>query len=67
MKHPDRHGLVTFGETMGLISASGIGRLEPGPAFGYGIGGAESNVRDRRGTPRRASHLDRSARARRDR
>jgi len=44
VNHIGGRGLVTFGETMGLISASGIGRLEPGPAFGYGIGGAESNV-----------------------
>lgn len=37
-------GLLTLGESMGLISASGIGRLEAVPAFAYGIGGAESNV-----------------------
>jgi 2-dehydro-3-deoxygluconokinase len=44
VSQPDRPGLVTLGETMGLISASGIGRLEAGAAFTYGIGGAESNV-----------------------
>ena len=37
-------GLVTFGETMGLISALDIGPLEASRGFRYGIGGAESNV-----------------------
>lgn len=37
-------GLLTFGETMGLVSADGIGPLEHARGFGFGIGGAESNV-----------------------
>ena len=37
-------GLVTFGETMGLVSAVDTGPLEFARAFSYGIGGAESNV-----------------------
>jgi 2-dehydro-3-deoxygluconokinase len=37
-------GLVTLGETMGLISADSIGPLEYARSFGFGIGGAESNV-----------------------
>lgn len=37
-------GLVTFGETMGLVFADGIGPLEYARSFGFGIGGAESNV-----------------------
>jgi 2-dehydro-3-deoxygluconokinase len=37
-------GLVTFGESMGLISALDIGPLETARGFRYGIGGAESNV-----------------------
>jgi 2-dehydro-3-deoxygluconokinase len=37
-------GLFTFGETMGLIAADGIGPLGHARSFGYGIGGAESNV-----------------------
>lgn len=37
-------GLVTLGETMGLISAVGIGRLDLAAGFTFGIGGAESNV-----------------------
>ncbi|MEV4636733.1 sugar kinase [Actinoplanes sp. NPDC049548] len=37
-------GLLTFGETMGLVSADGIGPLEYARGFGFGIGGAESNV-----------------------
>lgn len=40
----DRSGLVTFGETMGLVSAVDTGPLEFARAFSYGIGGAESNV-----------------------
>jgi 2-dehydro-3-deoxygluconokinase len=39
-----RAGLVTFGETMGLLSALDTGPLEFARSFGYGIGGAESNV-----------------------
>ncbi|WP_432093418.1 sugar kinase [Streptomyces sp. bgisy100] len=37
-------GLVTFGETMGLVTALETGPLEYARSFGYGIGGAESNV-----------------------
>jgi len=41
---PGRSGLVTFGETMGLVSSVDTGPLEFARAFTYGIGGAESNV-----------------------
>ena len=37
-------GLVTFGESMGLISTPDIGPIEFAHEFRYGIGGAESNV-----------------------
>jgi 2-dehydro-3-deoxygluconokinase len=37
-------GLFTFGETMGLVAAEGIGTLEHVSSFRYAIGGAESNV-----------------------
>jgi 2-dehydro-3-deoxygluconokinase len=37
-------GLFTFGETMGLVAADGIGSLEYARSFSFGIGGAESNV-----------------------
>ena len=37
-------GLLTFGETMGLVAAEGIGPLEHAHGFRLGIGGAESNV-----------------------
>ncbi|WP_225625860.1 sugar kinase [Streptomyces werraensis] len=37
-------GLLTFGETMGLISAAGTGSLDYVRDFTFGIGGAESNV-----------------------
>ncbi|MFI5936402.1 sugar kinase [Actinoplanes sp. NPDC051494] len=37
-------GLLTFGETMGLVAADSIGRLEHARGFTLGIGGAESNV-----------------------
>ncbi|CAG6397984.1 sugar kinase [Streptomyces cocklensis] len=37
-------GLVTLGETMGLVTAGEIGSLEYARTFTYGIGGAESNV-----------------------
>ena len=37
-------GLVTFGESMGLISTPDIGPIEFAREFRYGIGGAESNV-----------------------
>jgi 2-dehydro-3-deoxygluconokinase len=36
--------LFTFGETMGLVAADGIGPLEYARSFTVGIGGAESNV-----------------------
>lgn len=39
-----RRGLITFGETMGLLTALDIGLLESSQGFRYGIGGAESNV-----------------------
>ena len=37
-------GLVTLGETMGLVAADGIGLLEHARDFHFGIAGAESNV-----------------------
>ncbi|WP_250033245.1 sugar kinase [Paractinoplanes maris] len=37
-------GLLTFGETMGLVAADGIGPLAYAKSFSFGIGGAESNV-----------------------
>lgn len=37
-------GLVTLGETMGLVTAGEIGSLEYARTFTFGIGGAESNV-----------------------
>jgi 2-dehydro-3-deoxygluconokinase len=37
-------GLITFGETMGLLTAIDVGPLELSGQFRYGIGGAESNV-----------------------
>jgi 2-dehydro-3-deoxygluconokinase len=37
-------GLITLGETMGLVAADGIGSLEYARSFHFGIGGAESNV-----------------------
>jgi 2-dehydro-3-deoxygluconokinase len=36
--------IFTFGETMGLVAADGIGPLEYARGFSFGIGGAESNV-----------------------
>lgn len=39
-----RGGLITFGETMGLLTAVDVGPLELSRQFRYGIGGAESNV-----------------------
>ena len=36
--------LFTFGETMGLVAADGIGPLAYARSFSFGIGGAESNV-----------------------
>lgn len=37
-------GVITFGETMGLLTALDIGALERAHSFRYSIGGAESNV-----------------------
>ncbi|MGX6606869.1 sugar kinase [Micromonosporaceae bacterium Da 78-11] len=37
-------GVFTFGETMGLVAADGIGPLAHARSFSLGIGGAESNV-----------------------
>ena len=37
-------GLFTFGETMGLVAADGIGPLAHARGFSLSIGGAESNV-----------------------
>lgn len=37
-------GVFTFGETMGLVAADGIGPLGHAKNFTFGIGGAESNV-----------------------
>lgn len=43
--HPATHrGLVTFGESMGLISTPDIGPIEFAHEFRYSVGGAESNV-----------------------
>jgi 2-dehydro-3-deoxygluconokinase len=36
--------VFTFGETMGLVGADGIGLFEYARSFTFGIGGAESNV-----------------------
>jgi 2-dehydro-3-deoxygluconokinase len=38
------HGLLTFGECMGLISTPDIGPIEFAREFRFGIGGSESNV-----------------------
>ena len=37
-------GLFTFGETMGLVAADGIGPLDYAKGFSFTMGGAESNV-----------------------
>jgi 2-dehydro-3-deoxygluconokinase len=37
-------GLFTFGESMGVVNADGIGPLAHARTFSFGIGGAESNV-----------------------
>jgi 2-dehydro-3-deoxygluconokinase len=37
-------GLFTFGESMGVIAADGIGPLAYARSFSFGVGGAESNV-----------------------
>lgn len=41
---PSGPGLLTFGEAMGLVTATGIGSLDYVRDFTFGIGGAESNV-----------------------
>jgi 2-dehydro-3-deoxygluconokinase len=41
---PVSHGLLTFGETMGVVIADQPGQLGTVRSFGVGIGGAESNV-----------------------
>jgi 2-dehydro-3-deoxygluconokinase len=38
------NGLVTFGETMGLVTMDGVGPVEYARGWSFGIGGAESNV-----------------------
>jgi 2-dehydro-3-deoxygluconokinase len=37
-------GLFTFGESMGVVNADGIGPLAHARTFSFGIGGAETNV-----------------------
>jgi 2-dehydro-3-deoxygluconokinase len=37
-------GLVTFGETMGVVAADDVGTLGHARSFSFGIAGAESNV-----------------------
>jgi 2-dehydro-3-deoxygluconokinase len=37
-------GLVTLGETMGLITQTGVGHVHNGEAMTFGLGGSESNV-----------------------
>ena len=44
MSGPAARSLITFGETMGLVGADGIGPIEYARGFSFGIGGAESNV-----------------------
>jgi 2-dehydro-3-deoxygluconokinase len=39
-----RSGLITLGETMGLITQTGVGHVRNGEAMTFGMGGAESNV-----------------------
>ena len=39
-----RSGLVTLGETMGLITQTGVGHVHNGEAMTFGMGGSESNV-----------------------
>lgn len=39
-----RRGLLSFGETMGVVIADQPGQLDTVRSFGLGIGGAESNV-----------------------
>lgn len=43
-ENPRQAGLLTFGETMGLVTARGIGSLDIARDATIGIGGAESNV-----------------------
>lgn len=44
MKFPKYEKVLTFGETMGLFSASSVGSLAHVSSANIGIGGAESNV-----------------------
>lgn len=44
MSGSDRSGLLTLGESLGLVSTTGIGTLEIASGATIGIGGAESNV-----------------------
>jgi 2-dehydro-3-deoxygluconokinase len=37
-------GLITLGETMGLITQEGVGHVHNGEAMTFGMGGSESNV-----------------------
>jgi 2-dehydro-3-deoxygluconokinase len=37
-------GLITLGETMGLITQKGVGHVHNGEAMTFGMGGSESNV-----------------------
>jgi 2-dehydro-3-deoxygluconokinase len=37
-------GLITLGETMGLITQQGVGHVHNGEAMRFGMGGSESNV-----------------------
>ncbi|HEY4830171.1 MAG TPA: sugar kinase [Solirubrobacteraceae bacterium] len=37
-------GLVTLGETMGLITQTGVGHVHNGESMTFGLGGSESNV-----------------------
>src|SRR5579859_7501895 len=39
-----RSGLITLGETMGLITQAGVGHVHNGEAMTFGMGGSESNV-----------------------
>jgi 2-dehydro-3-deoxygluconokinase len=39
-----RSGLITLGETMGLITQAGLGHVHSGEAMTFGMGGSESNV-----------------------
>ena len=41
---PERGGVLTFGESMGIFVADGIGPIEHARGFALGVAGAESNV-----------------------